>query len=398
MSYAIGGPVPFPLPIDWSSSVSETLEWLTDSIRSRNGTLQKRQLRQFPRRTFQAPTVAWQDWRQLLDSVYFDQGARPWVLPIWPDVQRLETGIAAGAVSVHCRTEGFDFVVGGQALLWSAPNAWEIVTITAIAADQLSVAETAKAWPATTQLYPVRRARLVGNAGLSMKSDEVGAGTIQLTVDEPCAWPAAWPSAATYRGAPVLEWRPDESEDMDESYDRTIQTIDEGVGLVSYIDLPAMPFRTQPHRVVLGSREDHLRFRSLVYALAGMAGQMWVPSWSADVALAAPAAAGSATLTVEWSGYTVFGHMQVNRRDLRLERFDGTVAYRRIVESAELGDREVLTLDQPLDADLAPADVRQIGFMSLCQLASDTVRIDHNTDADGVAISTLSWQAVKHDL
>jgi hypothetical protein len=398
MSYAIGDLVPFPLPVDWSNPVSETLEWLTDVIRGRNGTQQKRQLRQVPRRTFQAPTVAWLDWRRILDAVYFDQGARPWALAVWPDVQRLEVGIDAGAVAIPCRTVGFDFVSGGQALLWSAPNAWEIVTITAVAADHLEVAATSYAWPALTQLYPVRRARLVGSAGLSMKSDEVGAGTVQLQVDEACTWPAAWPSEATYRGAPVLEWRPDESEDMDVSYDRTVLTVDEGVGSVSYFDLPGMPFRTQPHRFVLGSRDEQGRFRSLVYALAGMAGQIWVPSWSADVALAAPTAAGGMALTVEWQGYTVFGRRQANRRDLRVELFDGTVYYRRIVDSSEAGAREVLTLDQAVDRDLAPADVRQIGFMSLCQLTSDTVRIDHYTDADGVAVATLSWQAVKHDL
>ncbi|RCH01933.1 hypothetical protein CSC36_6591 [Pseudomonas aeruginosa] len=40
---------------------------------------------------------------------------------------------------------------------------------------------------------------------------------------EPSAWPELMP-ATTYRGRPVLEQRPDESEDLTSSYQRLLST------------------------------------------------------------------------------------------------------------------------------------------------------------------------------
>ncbi|HEX7383349.1 MAG TPA: hypothetical protein VF291_03490, partial [Burkholderiaceae bacterium] len=107
------------------------------------------------------------------------------------------------------------------------------------------------------------------------------------------------------------------------------------------------------------------------------------------------AASSSGTqLKVSDDGYGVFGRLQPGRRDLHIELADGTVLYRRITASAASGDAETLTLDAALPAAIAPGAVRQINWLTLCSLASDSVKIDHQTDAAGVAVAALSWQAV----
>jgi hypothetical protein len=399
MGYAADTPVLWPAPPNWANAVRETLAFLTDVMQAPTGGQQVRALRNAPRRSFSFQAVMANDARRIVDAIRFDVGARQLLCPIYPDVQFLTSPLASGAVSVPCRTAGFDFVAGGQAVLWAGINAWELVTIDTIAADAITLtAATAQAWGVGTRLYPVRKARLQNVPRVASHSGAVGTVSVQLLIDEPCDWPAAWPSEATYRGVPVLEWRNNEATEPSDQYDRISSAADEDVGPVFYTDLPGMPFRSQSQLFTLMGRDAHTAFRSLVYALNGRVGQVWVPSWTADAALVAAVTDTATQIQVPWMGYTQFGYLQANRRDLRIELYDGTVLYRRVTGSAESGANEVLQLDSALGVAIAPGDVRQINWLTLCALATDTVQLDHATDAEGVAQSTLTWQGLKSDV
>ncbi|HEX7111721.1 MAG TPA: hypothetical protein VF216_04705 [Mizugakiibacter sp.] len=398
MSYAIGAPVLWPIPPDWSQPVRESLAWLTDYMQARDGTRQKRQMRIAPRRAFVFQATADADDRRILDALRFDQGVRQWALPIWPDVQLLAAPLAAGATSIPCDTVGRDFIDGGQAVLWSARNVWELVAVQTVAANALTLtAPTVGAWAAGTRLYPVRTARLQGTPGETHFNDDLSRTQVQLLIDEPCDWASTAP-AATYRGAPVLEWRFDESDDPTSSYERMVQTVDEQTGPISYFDLPALPFRVQSHRWTLFGRSERTAFRSLLYWLRGRMGTLWVPSYQADLQLASAVGASDAFLTVMWCGYTVFGRTQANRRDIRIELRDGTVFYRRITGSTEAGATEQITIDSALGMAVSAAAVRVISFMTLAELASDGIDLDHVHDVDGIAQCTTGWRGVKNDL
>ena len=397
--YATGGDVLWPCPFAWSDKVTETLAWLTDVMVSRNATQQRRQVRLWPRRSFSFTQQLAGDARRLVEALRFDLGARQLVLPVLPDVQLLGDALAGGAAAIACRTAGFDFVAGGRAVLWSSVRRWELVTIASITEDGLTLsAPTVGDYARGDRLYPVRLARLQAAPRGGQRHADYSVVQVEADVIEDCQWPAAWPSAAAYRGRPVLEWRTDESDDPTDEFDRTLLTLDQDVGPVVNVDYPGMPFRVQSHAFKLWGRPAHTAFRSLAYALAGRAGELWVPSWQEDVQLLQDGAAADVTLQAAWQGYAVFGREQPNRRDLRIELYDGTVIYRRVVASAEYSDREVLTLDAALGVAVPVAHVRAISWMSLCTAASDTVEIEHSEDADGSAAVGMSWQAVRNDL
>ena len=175
-------------------------------------------------------------------------------------------------------------------------------------------------------------------------------------------------------------------------------SVDADTGGIYYFDLPGLPFRVQSQLFLLHGRDEHTAFRSLVYALAGRAGQMWVPSGQDDLRLVQPVTATATQLQVAPCYYSAFGAQQTNRRDIRIALVDGTVLYRRITGSAQTSSGETLQLDAALGFAVSVAQVAQISWLSMCQLASDSVQIDHDTDADGVASSKLSWQAVQNDV
>lgn len=400
MGYEIGQPLVWPCTPDWSRPVQESLAWLSDVMQSSaTGMQQVRQLRSAPRRGFSFQSLLHIDERRIVDAFRRQIGVQAFLLPIWPDVIWLAAPLAAGAMSIPCVTAGRDFVAGGQALLWRDVRTWELVSIDSIDTDGLTLTTTtAHAWQPGDRLYPVRQARLTQPAQETQHSDDVSMLDVQAIIDEPCDFAAAWPTDATYRGLPVLEWRGDESEDPTDQYHRLRGTVDNDVGPAYVYDLPGMPFRAQSQQWLLHGRADHTTFRALAYQLAGRAAQCWVPDWQASVRLAAAANAAATQLTVAWQGYTQFDYVQVNRRDLRIELTDGTVLYRRVTGSAEAGDTEVLQIDGALGRAIAPGDVRQINWMSVCASASDMVQIQHTTDADGSGIATVQWQALKNDV
>jgi hypothetical protein len=392
----------WPIPPDWTNGVTESLAWLSDVMQaSATAVTQHRGLRPSPRRRFSFEVLAAGRARRVADMLLLGHGGF-WWLPVWPDVCLLAEPLAAGADRIRYPTEGRDFAAGGRALLWTAIDAWEVVEIKTaggISANYLMLAAPVLGnWPAGTRLYPLRRARLADEgAEETLLSEDISRRRLSFDLVEPCDWPA--PAGPEYLGHPVLEMRPDESDDPTAGFSRLVQSLDDGVGMPLVYDLPDLALPSRQTHWMLHGRAAHTRFRSLLYTLQGRCAPLWLPSFAADLALASAVAGNGQTLSVEWSGYTRFGQGRPNRKDLRIELDDGTVFYRRVLASAESASNEVLTLDAALSASsIQPGRVRQISFMALSTLASDEVEIEHVTDADGLATCTLGWQAVVPDV
>lgn len=399
MAFASTGDRIWPVPPNWASGVRESLAFGTDVLTANaTAVTQHRGYRSSPRRVFSFETLAGAQHRRVADMLLAGWGGA-WQLPVWPDVQRLAAPLAAGAVSVPCATAGFDFVAGGKALLWRGVNAWEVVPVASIAADHLALATaTTGEYPAGAQLYPLRRARVRGGAEERLYNDDVGRRSLSFDIDEACDWPAL-SGATAYLGHDVLDVRPDERDDPTASVGRLEQAVDYGAALPLVHDLPGVALRVQQSGWTLSGRAAHTWFRSLLYTRCGRQVPIWVPSFASDLKPAAAIAGGSAVLSVEWAGYTLFGLGKPNRRDLRIELTDGTVLYRRATAAVEAGDTETLTLNASLDAgSIAPERIRAVSFMALCTLASDETEIDHETDADGIAKASTGWQAVVPDV
>jgi hypothetical protein len=397
--YSTNGDILWPGTPDWSQAPTETLAFATDVQQAAAGAQLARALLDAPRRTFAFQQVFGPDESQLADAV-LERVGQGWLwLPIFPDAYWLPEPIDAGSTSIFLDTTGRDFAVGARVALYADIGTWELATIAALDASHLELTgPTQNAWGVGARLFPVRRARLTDAAKGSYLNDVVSTLSATLEIDEACAWPAAFPTAAVYRTQPVLEWRNEESEDPTGEYDRLASNVDNGLSAPYLIDIPGVPFRAQSQRFALQGRAQHAAFRSLLYALNGREAACWVPSWLADARLTAPAAANATTLTIANVGITVTGGPRMNRQDLAIELYDGTHLYRRVTAASAAGAAETLTLDSAPGVALTPGNVRAIGWLRLCALASDTVQIQHITDADGAGVATLAWQAVQHAL
>lgn len=393
MGYIPDGYNLWPLLPNWKNSVLESLEFKTELLRALTGVSQIRKLRDVPRRTFEFSILAHHKAKRLYDNMIADKGGSQWQLPIWHDVQRLAATLAAGSTVIPCITDGVDFST--LAVLYRGLNDFEVVQIDTIEPGQLTLSSaTISEWPARTKLYPLRAALLDPVVTGSERTSTVHTDTVSLTIDEACDWTAVAP-ASTYKTLPVWEIKPDRSGDRETGFSRDITLVDNGIGKPVRFDLPDTFFVSSSVRWLAKGRSEHAALRSLLYYLAGRAGVLWVPSWTADLKPVAGVTAVQTTLDVEWSGYTLFGRQQANRRDLRIPLANGSVLYRRVIGSVDHGSYETLTLDSALGVAVSLASFGTISFMSLAQGASDRVEIEHLTSAAGVSAVTMAFQGVK---
>lgn len=398
MTFAANQPTAWPLPADWSSPVKETLEWLTDVLlANRTPNSQVRALRGAPRRSFVWRTLTDAASRRLSELLAAERGVKPWYIPIWPDVQRLTAPLSSGSSTIPIDTVGRDFYVGGYVLIWRNLRGWELLEVDEVYPDNIHVVTpTSALWDSSARIYPTRPGRVVESAEWSyLTADASEADTVAASIFEYCDWPAAMPTDTVYRTYPVMEWKPNWAEAPSASAENTILVTDNETSYPYLFDMIERSLRSQQARWSIHNREEYDKWRSMLYYLAGRSNPVWVPSWTSDLKLIANIGSGAATITVEWSGYTLYGLNKPSSQDICIELTNGTKYYRRITNSTVSGNNEILTLNAAIPTATPANTVRMISYVRLCTLASDSVEIEHLTDSEGVSECTLSWMEVQ---
>lgn len=384
--------IPWAFVPDWGDGIRETLTASTDIMQSESAVSQRRQLRLAPRREFSGPVYAEGRERQLLDLSLFGWSDRIWSMPIWPDIQLLDLGIAAAVDFIPCSTQYLDFRAGGLAML-RGEDAFttETVEILDVLSNGLQLKRnTQQAWPAGTRLYPARQAQLVEEPSLSKLTDRLIEADVQFLVVEPCDWPV-WLPTTLYRGRPVWDRRPDDSESLTQSIQRLRSTLDSGFAQPLITDTAQRALQMLGQRHLDLGREARALVRSFIYGMRGRQAVVWVPTHMDDLTLVATVSAVGTALDIAFIGYTRFSAGKPGRRDIRIELLDGSVFMRRITGSVEV-DSEVerVALDAVLGVEVQPSQVARISWMNLMRFESDEQEIEHMTDSEGVA----AWATV----
>lgn len=384
--------IAWPFVPDWADGLVERLIAATDVLQGESAVSQRRQLRLAPRREFDASMYIEGRERQQLDLMLFAWSARIWVMPIWPDIQLLVDGVAAGVSAIPRVTTDLDFRGDGLAML-RGEDAFttETVEIDSVGVGGIQLKRPIQmSWPAGSRLYPARAAQLVEKPSLTKLSDTQISADVRFLVLEPSDWPAEMP-ATLYRGRPVWDVRPDDTEDLSHSFERLLSTLDNGMALPLVSDTADRGLTLLGQRWLEQGRAQRASLRSFIHAMCGRQKTVWVPTHMDDLTLAADAAGLAGALDVVNIGYARFSNGKPGRRDLRLELHGGVVLYRRITAATEISPAiERLALDSPLGIDVAVHQVTRISWMVLCRFESDTQEIEHQTDSEGLA----SWATV----
>lgn len=363
-----------PWTFSAAGQITERLDWLTDPMQAVTGPEQRRRLRIAPRTFLGFETLESRASRRHMETLLIANGAGEWLAPLWQDAADLESAWVAGSPSpvLAVDTTLRRFRVGGSVLLIRENSrVFDVGVVASVEDGELELEDgPALSWPAGTAVVPLVLAKIDAMPALSrFTSDDVPA-LVSFRVTEPLDW-GEDAGDADYRGVPVLEWIPDGAQDPGFTPERRLGRVDAESGRVTEYDQPGIPLSLQVATFTLVGREEIGAFRSLLYALAGRWGAIWVPTWSQDLQAAAAVTSASTLLDIDWCGFSQWP-LSPNRRDLRIELVDGTVLYRRITAVAEISpsvERLVLDAAWGLDADVA--EIRLISFLMLARQDTD---------------------------
>lgn len=351
--------------------MSERWEWLTDPLEPPYGPPQNRKLRQSPRIVLGFDGLEERDNRRWMETLVNANGAGLWHIPLVADGLDLAGPITAGATTIAVPTAHRRFQPGGNAILQGAtPREHQVLWIDTVEADSITLQDPVNDdWPAGSTLTPTIGGKLVSAPVLPRFTGDAGAYSVSFRTDEPIDIAADF-GDATYRGYPVFEHAIDWTTDPTYSADRNLATIDNAIGPTVVYDLAGMVLPAIRFDISLTDRAAIGAYRALLFALSGRWSPIWVPSLAQDVEI--QSVHSTTAINVAWMGYSDWP-IKPNRRDLRIERANGSVIYRRVVSVSDIDtDTERLTLDTALPGGFDAADVVSISFMALCCQDADT--------------------------
>ncbi|WP_249852898.1 hypothetical protein [Aggregatibacter actinomycetemcomitans] len=123
---------------DWSEDVTENLQWLTSVHQSVTAAEQRIARRLSPRRTFEFKVSFGDVERQRFEAALYGYGSRVWSMPIFTDSAQLLQNVQQGATELAINTAGYDFAVGGRAILITGKNK-EMVEISALESNKIKL-------------------------------------------------------------------------------------------------------------------------------------------------------------------------------------------------------------------------------------------------------------------
>lgn len=370
--------VVFGHPPNWSAPVVERLEWLTDVMISQGGVEQRVGLRAAPRRAL-SYDLATLDRHQTaqLETMMLGWQARLWAVPVWTDRQDLAAPLPAGSLTVPCVTSGYEFSVGGLALLWAAHDRHEAVEVAGVGPSSITLkTATVAAWPAGTRLYPVRLGRMPARQKFTRLTGRHLSGSVTFDFEDNSALAAA-DTGDVYAGFRVHGGRTNWAEPTEVEFVRQIDALDYETGRAWTDDLSGLAAILKSWHWTLASRAEIVAFRGWLAARAGRRVPFWSVSQGDDLEVTAPIGASDTAIRVRNIGYERFLSGRSDRRHIAIRTLSGTTYYRRITASTEVdAATEELAIDSALGVLLNPSDIDAVRFMHLTRLESDSVEIE----------------------
>jgi len=374
----------WPFPANWTRSVNETLEWMTDILTSPTGAEQRRALRVYPRRTLEFDVALFGRERAYADNLLDTYGGGRWWLPLWHEPYAAKALVPVGATTIVLPTP--NGIQWDAAVIWVSPFECQVLEVSSVTDSRINLAAPLSRAYANAIVYPAVVAQITDQPRFVKHNDTVWTGEMRFGLHDvdPLTRPANIPNA--YLGYPVVLTPPNDAERLDASYERMMLTQDNEVAHPVYLDTAGRPFALYKYSWMVSGRDETRDFEVFLKGLCGRAKPIWMPTFHQDFEVVS---VSGNLLTVRDTGYLATGGPRRDREYLCIQTLTGPV-YRRIISAALSGNNEVLTLSGAIPGGTTPEQIIQVSFMSLMRLNTDTLQIEHLTDTDG----TLTCEAI----
>lgn len=385
---------------NWAGGVTERLSFLTDVLRSKTGSEQRRRLRNTPRRTIEADFLLTGSERTYFDLFTNKLGGGEMMVPLFWDIVTLSSRLVAGSAErIDFDTSYREFQVGGLGLLMDKDAlTFEVVEIAAIDGTGIDLATPVdRTWDRGATLLPLRRCLLEDMGSPSHVTAAVALVTVRFLLTAPNPWTPATDPATVYSGLPVFADEPNWADSLDVGLNRETTRLDNQTGRIYQIDPLERSFISQAHRWFCPGRQKLGLLRDLLYRRAGRLGSFWLPTFKADLRLVSNASSSATQITVEKTGLRLANIPSAGREYIAIRHASGTI-YRKITSTLPglTEGTERVNLDASLGLALSPGQVRKISFMDTARFDQDEFEITHHNGIDGLHECQTTFQTFRN--
>jgi hypothetical protein len=363
---------------NWQEPFVEELEWLTNIIETEEGLEYRQRLRGNPRRVFEYDVIFTEADKRKLEQYMWAWKARPFIVPIWSDCQKLSATVAAGSFTINISTENLSFVEGGLVAVLTDPLNTEVLEIDTMTTSQITLKNaTINEWPAGARIMPALSAQMPDTSSLNRVTAGLTSGTVRFSCAGNKAIPAV-ESTTLHQGLGVVTDQPYMGEDQQVDWESKIETIDTGIGDPFYDIRADLNDQVDSFSFYVKGRDEIWRWRQWMHAREGRYSQFFMPLWSRDFILAEGIAPTQTVLEFYDTQYRTFYDLHPVKRDIMIKTRNEGTFYRRITAVAEslTAGQETFSIDSQLGVAVAPEDVIMISFLQPSRLANDTVNIE----------------------
>lgn len=371
--------------------IGEQLSWMTDVIKRRDGSEQRRSLRTAPRSTFEL-RIRGRDVPETheLRNLLIAFRAFIFGLPLWHEARTVSSGLTAGGLTIQVPTADGDFRVGNSIMVWEPILRTSFdATIASFDASSITLEEATEVdVTADALVVPVVTAYLSREPSYQDAADgALDTIVVFETVDnadqafaDQAALEADFP-VHPVDGLPVL-WDPNLIDSqITRRFSTAFSRIDAGLGRPVQFAQDPVSSIDSPKETDLSGQAEVWKWRQLLHWLRGSWRSFYLPTFRADLVPTANFNLDAAGFNVENCGLATFFGAEQPHVSLMLELPDGS-QYIGVVDSiSEVdADTEAVTLSRafdPLSSTTVDASTAKISWAELVRIDGDVATFRH---------------------
>ena len=358
-------------PYQFSSPATETLEWFTEVLTSRNATTEQRvRIRNSPRQSFRVTYPIPPNQMQNAENLLYGWLQRKWAIPLWNELQEVGPLSSADTV-ITVDTTNTDHREEGLILVYQAGVGSVTVETPTLTATQLNLARPLGVNFTNAVVMPVRIGRITnkpqrntnGLNGSLLVNYEILENTTLSTTD-----PQQYKGRDVYFDEVLMG-----GTSLRDEYEIRIDANDYRSGVVEFTSPWEKPRIIRPKRVLLDDLDDIWQYRLWLHRRAGRYVDFWLPTFESNFRIT-----GTGNIV---SGFDVktdgYGQFATKREDIAIKLLDGTWELREITGTvSNPNNTETILIDTPLNRNYE--EIEMVCYLGLKRLNTDRVELRWN--------------------
>lgn len=374
----------FPFIVSGRGPVVEKISYLTAVSQSLNGTETRYGLCTDPRVTIEAEYTCLEMDAVRLREVLSSWMAKTFDVYQWQEETRLIAAAAAGATTIQVPTVDMPWQVGETIVLYQDTETYEVVEVSAIGTDALTLAAPLiSAWNPFATVLPRLTMRLKADVNLTELTPYIYVFNAVWESDPQAqgVWSPVASPAITYKGLEVFPFEHNWRENRNTTIRQTSGFIDQGFGAVSLgYQSPSSPLGFD-FLLFAEDRQKIRRVREFLQRRKGRLVPFYLPSGRADMVATRGMDLADQYFYVAYRPENALVFAQGTHRNVVVYLANGTRLYLTMIDQVYIpGSNETrFRVETPFASSILMTDIKSISYMYLARLDSDQVQMSRHT-------------------